>query len=104
MSASTTIDRIQNNPKFLAMVRAKRTFSWTLSIIMLAIYCVFILVVGFKKELLGTPISPDTVITWGIPVGVAIILSAFVLTGIYVRRANSEFDQLTREVIEEAQQ
>jgi uncharacterized membrane protein (DUF485 family) len=32
-----------------------------------------------------------------------VILSAFVLTGIYVRRA-TEFDQLTREIIEEAKQ
>lgn len=101
---SPTIERIQNNPKFIAMVHTKSVFSWTLSIIMLAIYCAFILIIGFKKELFGTPIGPDTVITWGIPVGVGVILSAFVLTGIYVRRANTEFDQLTREVVEEAQQ
>ncbi len=99
-----TIERIQSNPKFLAMVETKRKFSWTLAIIMLAIYCAFILVIGFKKELFGAPIGPDTVITWGIPVGIAVILSAFVLTGIYVRRANTEFDRLTREVVEEAQQ
>ncbi|MDQ7989301.1 MAG: DUF485 domain-containing protein [Candidatus Dactylopiibacterium sp.] len=98
------VERIQRNPKFIALVHTRRVFSWTLSIIMLAIYCVFILVIGFKKELFGTPLGPDTVITWGIPFGVGVILSAFVLTGIYVRRANGEFDRLTREVIEEAQQ
>lgn len=102
--SATTIERIQNNPKFAALIHTKRVFSWTLSIIMLAIYCGFILIIGFKKELFGTPLGPDTVITWGIPVGVGIILSAFVLTGIYVRRANTEFDRLTREVVEEAQQ
>jgi uncharacterized membrane protein (DUF485 family) len=31
-------------------------------------------------------------------------VAAFVLTGIYVRRANSEFDSLTRQIIEEARQ
>ena len=36
------------------------------------------------------------------PVGVLIILSAFVLTGIYVRRANTEFDQLNQEIVEES--
>lgn len=102
--SATTIERIQNNPKFHAMVNTKRVFSWTLSIIMLAIYCAFILIIGFKKELFGTPLGPDTVITWGIPIGVAIILSAFVLTGLYVRRANSEFDRLTNEIVEEARQ
>lgn len=103
MSAQT-IERIQQSPKFEALVRTKRAFSWTLSIIMLAIYCSFILVIGFKKELFGTPIGPDTVITWGIPVGVGVILSAFILTGIYVRRANTEFDRLTEEVVKEARQ
>jgi uncharacterized membrane protein (DUF485 family) len=49
---------------------------------------------------LGIPISG--VITLGIPVGVFIIVIAFVLTGIYVRRANSEFDELNRQIIEEA--
>jgi uncharacterized membrane protein (DUF485 family) len=102
--SSPAIERIQNNPKFAALVHTKRVFSWTLALIMLAIYCGFILVIGFKKELFGTPLGADTVITWGIPVGVGVILSAFVLTGIYVRRANTEFDQLTREVVEEAQQ
>ena len=32
--------------------------------------------------------------TVGIPVGVAIIVFSFALTGIYVKRANSEFDGL----------
>ncbi len=41
--------------------------------------------------------------TVGIPVGILIILSAFLLTGLYVRKANGEFDQLNREIVEEAQ-
>jgi uncharacterized membrane protein (DUF485 family) len=103
MSADT-IERIQQSPKFQALIHTKRNFSWTLSIIMLAIYCSFILVIGFKKEWFATPIGPDTVITWGIPIGVLVILSAFVLTGIYVHRANTEFDRLTQEVVKEARQ
>ena len=55
-----------------------------------------------RPKLLGTPISG--VITLGIPVGVFIIVAAFVLTGIYVRRANSEFDELNRQIIEETKQ
>ena len=42
------------------------------------------------------------VTTVGIPLGLFVIISAFVLTGIYVRRANSEFDALIRQIIEEA--
>jgi uncharacterized membrane protein (DUF485 family) len=38
--------------------------------------------------------------TVGIPVGLFVIGSAFVLTGIYVHRANSEFDSMTHQIKE----
>ena len=70
---------------------------------MLAIYYGFILIIAFAPSVLGTPIAPGAVTTIGIPIGVLIIVAAFVLTGIYVRRANSEFDALNRQIIEEAE-
>ncbi|MCP5821223.1 DUF485 domain-containing protein, partial [Klebsiella pneumoniae] len=48
---------------------------------------------------LGTPLGEGLTITRGIPVGVGLIVSAFVLTGIYTIRANGEFDRLTAEII-----
>ena len=42
--------------------------------------------------------------TIGIPIGMAVIVFSIVITGLYVRRANGEFDALTREIIEEATQ
>lgn len=98
-----TIERIQQNPKFQELVRKKSSLSWLLSIVMLVIYYGFILVVAFSPASLGQSLSGG-VTTIGIPIGVLIILSAFVITGIYVRRANTEFDQLTREVVEDAKQ
>ena len=55
-------------------------------------------------QVLGAKISPESSITWGIPIGVGLIVSAFVLTGIYVRRANGEFDDLNNAILKEAQQ
>ncbi|WP_373976268.1 DUF485 domain-containing protein [Chitinibacter sp. SCUT-21] len=97
------IERVQNNPKFHALVATRSKFSWMLTFAMLAIYYGFILLIAFSPATLGTPIS-NGVTTIGIPLGIFVIISAFVLTGIYVRRANTEFDQLTREVVEEAKQ
>ena len=54
--------------------------------------------------MLGAKLSPESSITWGIPLGVGLIVSAFVLTAIYVRRANGEFDELNKEILKEAQQ
>lgn len=39
--------------------------------------------------------------TIGIPIGLAVIVLAFVLTGIYVREANSSYDALIRKIVEE---
>ena len=69
----------------------RKHFAWALSAAMLVIYFGFILVIAFAPKVLGTPIGGG-VMTVGIPVGLFVIGSAFVLTGIYVRRANSEFE------------
>ena len=95
------LKRVQQNPKFAELVHKKTTFGWTLSIVMLVIYYGFILILAFTPKSLGASLSGG-VTTLGMPVGVLIILSAFVLTGIYVNKANAEFDQLTKEIVEES--
>jgi len=97
----TTVERILKHPKFEELVRKKSRLSQTLLIIILFIYYGFILLIAFAPSTLGTPVAPGRVMTVGIPVAIFVIISAFVLTGIYAFRANTEFDQITRELIEE---
>ncbi|KZE25923.1 uncharacterized membrane protein (DUF485 family) [Crenobacter luteus] len=97
------LKRVQSNPKFLELVHKKTSLGWTLTLVMLAIYYGFILLLAFSPATLGTPLGGG-VMTVGIPVGVLIIVSAFVLTGVYVRRANTEFDRLNQQIVEEAKQ
>lgn len=92
--------RILENPKFKELVAKRDAFAMVLSVAMLVIYFGFILLVAFGKTFLGTPIGAG-VTTWGIPVGVVTIVSAFILTGIYVNRANGEFDEMNRQILEE---
>lgn len=92
--------RIIENPKFQELVAKRNAFAVTLSILMLGIYFGFILLVAFAKPFLGTPIGAG-VTTWGLPIGVGVIVSAFILTGIYVQRANGEFDEMNRQILEE---
>ena len=40
--------------------------------------------------------------TIGIPIGLFVIVSAFVLTGIYVGKANTTFDDLNDQILEES--
>lgn len=62
------------------------------------VYFAFILTIAFNPSLLGTPLAEGSVTTVGIPVGIAVIIFAFVLTGIYTNRANGEFDDLANKI------
>lgn len=93
---------IRRNPKFVELVRQRGAFARNLTIAMLIIYFGFILMVAFAKDFLGTPVSEGSVTTVGIPIGLFVIVSAFALTGIYVRKANTTFDDLTGEILEES--
>lgn len=93
----TDIERIKRDPDFQELVRKRTRFASLLSLLMALIYFGFILLVAFEPHLLGTPIG-DGVTTIGVPLGLLVILSAFVLTGLYVRRANTEFDALTEKI------
>ena len=94
------VEQIKNNPKYQELVSKRNSLAWTLSIIMLVVYYAFILVIAFDPSLLGAKIGSG-VITVGIPVGIAIIFIAFALTGVYVKKANSEFDDLTKQIKDE---
>ena len=96
-------ERIEKTPQFKQLVAKRERFAWLLSAIMLGLYVTFILLIAFAPQLLGTPISEGSVTTWGIPMGVGLILSAFILTGIYVYRANGEFDTLNQAILDEVQ-
>ena len=98
--ASHDYNQLLRSPQFQELVRQRTRFAWTLSIAMLVIYFGFILLVAFAKPLLASKIG-DGVTSLGIILGLGVIVSAFVLTGIYVQRANSRFDELTRRLTRE---
>ncbi len=101
MEQHVFVEKIHSNPKYQELIRKRSRFSWTMAIIMLVIYYSFIMTIAFAPSFLGTPIAAGAVTTIGIPIGIGVILSAFLLTGIYVVRANTQFDRLNKEIKEE---
>jgi uncharacterized membrane protein (DUF485 family) len=99
--ATASYESIERSPAFQELVTRRTSFGWTLSVLVFVLYFGFILLVAFAPKFLGTPIGSG-VMTIGIPIGLLVIVSAFVLTGIYVRKANSEYDSLVRRIVEEA--
>ncbi len=98
-----SVEAIKRHPLYADLVCKRKFFSYNLTLLMLAIYFGFILTVAFNKQVLAIPLSAGSVTTVGIPVGIAVIVSAFILTGIYVARANGEFDRLTKAIREDLQ-
>ncbi|WP_410012557.1 DUF485 domain-containing protein [Sodalis sp. C49] len=93
--------RIASNPHFKELVAKRQHFAVLLSLIMLMIYYGFIMLIAFAPGWLGTPIHEGTSITRGIPIGVGIIILSFILTAVYVIRANGEFERLTQQLLRE---
>ena len=93
--------KIAANPKYQKLVRTRSSFGWILTAIMMVVYYGYIALSAFNKEVLSARLG-EGVMTVGIPVGFGVIVFTILITGFYVRRANSEFDQLTREIVEEA--
>lgn len=85
--------------KFDQLVRRRWKVSLTLTALMLAIYYGFVLILAFDKEMLSGRVGSGSMTLW-IPVGLAVILIAWVLTGIYVFWANGTYDRMVKEIKE----
>lgn len=94
------VDVVKNSKSYQELLSKRTSFSLKLAGVMLVMYYAFILVIAFDKKLLGVSLSGG-VTTVGIPVGIGIIVASFILTGIYTKRANTEFDELSEKVKEE---
>jgi uncharacterized membrane protein (DUF485 family) len=75
-----------NLPPDRASALSRQGLSFILSALMLGIYAGFILLVAYNKPLMGKVIVPG--LSWGILLGALVIISAWVLTLIYVLWAN----------------
>ncbi len=95
------VARIEANPKYHELVRKRNSFGILLSILMIINYYGYILLIAFNKQWLSTKIAAGWTMSIGVPLGVGVIIITIVLTNVYVRRANSEFDDLNAEVIKE---
>ena len=100
---TSLVARIAANPSYQRLKSTRSRYGWWLTLAMLVVYYGFILLIAFRKDLLAARIG-DGVMTWGIPIGSGVIVFTILITALYVRRANSEFDalseQLKREVLQ----
>jgi len=93
--------RIATHPRYRELKAKRSSFGWWLTLAMMIVYYGFIVLVAFNKPFLATRLG-DGVMTVGMPIGLFVILFTIVITGVYVRRANSEFDALSEQIVKKA--
>lgn len=91
------VQKLKSDPNYHELVRVRSRFGWALTGMMLLVYYGYILLIAFDKEFLATRIG-DGVMTWGMPAGLFVIVFTVLITGVYVRRANKQFDDLTQAI------
>ena len=94
------VDKIQQHPKYIELRKKRNSFGWGLTLLMMVVYYGFISLIAFNKPFLAQPIGAG-VTSLGIPIGMGVIVFTVLITAIYVRRANSEFDNLTTEILKD---
>ena len=102
MSQKTLQEKIRANPKFAELVGKRTRFAIILSLVVLVPYYSFMLLVSLQPQIFAAKIAEGSVITIGWPIAALIVVGGWLLTGVYVNRANGEFDEITAEVLKEA--
>jgi cation/acetate symporter len=99
---SDVYGRIKANPRFGELIRNRSRYAWRLSAAVLVLFYGFILLVAFKPGLMSDRLSEGSMVTLGPVVILSMFILFWILTALYVRRANSEFDELTQSIVKDA--
>ena len=91
--------RIFADAEFQALQQRRQRFTWLLSALVFGAFLSFLVCVAFVPGLVAVPIGPNSVISRGIVWGSVTIVFGFMLTGVYVWRANGEFDRTMAHIV-----
>lgn len=80
----------EHDAELQALAKTRFTTAIVLTLVMIAIYFGFILLIAYNKPLMGTLLMPGLSI--GILLGALVIVSAWLLTWFYVRWSNRGYD------------
>jgi uncharacterized membrane protein (DUF485 family) len=91
------VQRVKSDPNYQKLVRTRSSYGWWLTLSVMVVYYGFTILNAYDKPFMASKIGAG-VMSWGIPLGLFVIVFTVVVTAIYVRRANNEFDELTEAI------
>lgn len=95
------LEEIKNSEEYKTLISERSKSKYFLSVLMLVVYYGFVLIIAFNPEFFATKIGMGHA-SLGIAVGLFVILFSFVITGIYVQKANKVLEPLTAKLHEKA--
>lgn len=93
---------IRANPRFTELVEKRTRFAGRLSAVVLVIFYGFVLTVAFAPDVIAMRLFEGSNLTLGIALGLFQFILFWILTLVYVRRANGEFDDINNEIVKSA--
>jgi uncharacterized membrane protein (DUF485 family) len=89
------IPEILDDPKFRELVSQRAKLRWSLSIVVLIMFFGFVALIATAKDALGAGVAGGA-LPLGLLLALLMIALVITLTGFYVHRSNSRFDELAR--------
>lgn len=90
-----------DDPDFKDLVARRNRISFHLTILTLIVYYGFIFLIAFKRDLFAAKTMGN--VTFGIFLGIGVIIACFLLTGVYVRWANRNYDAMVERLKQKAE-
>ena len=79
-----------------ALARARARIAGILTVAMITIYFGFVLLIAFRRDVLARLVVPG--LSLGILLGALVIVASWLLTWIYVRWCNANYDAQLRDI------
>lgn len=90
-------ERILAKPEFRRLVARRNRFSLMLTALICVVYVAYIAFAILQPVAFATPLLGSW--SLGLIAGFGVLALSFLLTGIYSRRANGEFDRMLKDVL-----
>ncbi len=95
-------ENIKRDPRYAQLVQQRGRFANTLALTVIGVFFSFVLLVAFVPSFIAQRIWDDSNITIGIALGLFQFVFFCLMTWVYVRRANGEFDTLSEQIVQDA--
>ncbi|MCS4063802.1 DUF485 domain-containing protein [Pseudomonas putida] len=100
MTSSDALNMLRKHPGYQTLVQRRNRLAFSLTFIVLGCYSLFVSAVSWRPELLLIE-PPVFGLTTGIWSALLLIVGSWLLTALYVVRANGAFDSMTHALLTE---